>query len=507
MMSPIEALGAGPACVTIDDYFASERRPTAADVAAADELPQVLTTRVDHLCVGLAVDFRPDVAALVRVRGERANMHGGASLQVGDFLCELKASRDKDKWFWVAKGLGLRGTIDLAARPPRDGTAALAAGLAAGHPGFTMEIIVDGARLLETPTLATVFAKIDDVARRFGRCIEQRLRRIDLAADVANFTLTDHMGHLFLLPRGVKKKGVLGTYFPELYDDDDDTSDDRAMTVRFRNVEKVTGYTVCPGNAVMLRMYDKTEELSLPGRESKQAMEHGRWKVAGWNEKDQVTRVEFQIRSAALEEAAMRDPRKLESMLDAAWQYLTRCWVRLTVPLSASRRCREETDPRWRAIQAIQFRSEAEPLKRVRNRGGATMRQGWGSMISSLAAVGKLPKPRQETFPCSECDDGPEGCSVCRDKAETRVRGSVLAMAVTFGMEFADELLSNQRRIQAAEELATRLGAVHGRFAESVKDNPTHYWYVRTNERGELVIDVAETSSHGPAPFAIDAPS
>ena len=54
--------------------------------------------------------------------------------------------------------------------------------------------------------------------------------------------------------------------------------------------------------AIMLRIYDKTVQLQNDAMGDKRAAEHRSWKEHGWNGVDQVTRVEFQIRKAAVKE-------------------------------------------------------------------------------------------------------------------------------------------------------------------------------------------------------------
>ncbi len=73
---------------------------------------------------------------------------------------------------------------------------------------------------------------------------------------------------------------------------------------------EVNGITIAPGNPIMCRLYDKTVELRLPGREEKLKLEHELWGDAV-APGDSVTRVELQLRGEALDQLAMRDPTRL----------------------------------------------------------------------------------------------------------------------------------------------------------------------------------------------------
>jgi hypothetical protein len=139
----------------------------------------------------------------------------------------------------------------------------------------------------------------------------------------------------------------------------------------------------------MARIYNKTAELRLAGREEKRAIEHALWTSGGWDGSADVTRVEFQHRGEFLDEVELRDPDELEGKLDAVWQHDVK-WLRLVEPSTASRRTRCSLDPRWSAVAATEFRHRAEPVERVRNRGGAKPEHVLGAAMSRMASTGKL---------------------------------------------------------------------------------------------------------------------
>jgi len=58
--------------------------------------------------------------------------------------------------------------------------------------------------------------------------------------------------------------------------------------------------------SLMGRIYDKSAELALPGREEKLSIERERWRLGGWNGSEAVTRVEFQHRGEYLAEIGLR---------------------------------------------------------------------------------------------------------------------------------------------------------------------------------------------------------
>ena len=137
------------------------------------------------------------------------------------------------------------------------------------------------------------------------------------------------------------------------------------------------------------RIYAKSFELGLAGREAKRAIEHELWRLNGWHGED-VTRLEFQHRGTFLDEVKLRDPGDLERQLDAIWAYDTQRFLRMKVPGTASRLERCAEDARWLAARCA-FRHDVSPIVRTRAlRGGASAAQAIGATLSHSAAAGSL---------------------------------------------------------------------------------------------------------------------
>lgn len=251
----------------------------------------------------------------------------------------------------------------------------------------------------------------------FGLLVAWRQRRIDLAADVTGWQLAISDGEAFVKPPRAK----LGHWEPLAKDLDPDAAGhsdadhERAHVTTYRSEDRaVTGHTVCPGGAIMARIYDKVCELNQPGRFAKRQVEVAIWQAAGWTgrlvetasggfrvEGPPVVRVEFQVRGEALEEMGLRDPLKLASSLDSLWAYCVardagrgKGWLRLVLPDDATRLRRCATDPRWRVLQETIWVERAEPAVRLRRRGLASLAQALGSTLAALADEGMLAAPR-----------------------------------------------------------------------------------------------------------------
>lgn len=151
-------------------------------------------------------------------------------------------------------------------------------------------------------------------------------------------------------------------------------------------------------NKLLLAVYDKTAELAARADRARLQLEHERWCAAGWNGAGPVWRVEFRPRGRALSEYGLRDPATLMDRIDSAWQTFTRQSFRLVLLESASRPERCDTDPRWQALQSVSFvHADASPAERTCTRGkGAKMSQAVGTMISAVAAEGRIGLPAAE---------------------------------------------------------------------------------------------------------------
>ena len=249
---------------------------------------------------------------------------------------------------------------------------------------WPLETIFSGRRWASGATLDSALERARAMARSFGwrprgdardrQC--ERTRRIDLCADFVGFPLASEDAQSWVAP----SRGRV-TWAP---------------TEAHRHGRgRCSGIYVCRGADVSLVVYDKTLELTLRARASRDA-EHAIWAEHGWDGVEPVTRVEARFRSGALREvdvgggASLREqPDALEAHLGRLWGYATTRWARLIVPERGQRASRCRTDPRWEAVQAAPWTPGAS-VERRRVRGGATAEQAVGSLLSYMAASGKL---------------------------------------------------------------------------------------------------------------------
>lgn len=241
--------------------------------------------------------------------------------------------------------------------------------------GCLLEVSVRATYLAQVP-LASAVAYVRRVGEALGRVISQRLRRLDLACDLAGWQVAEAERAGWLK----RPRSALGA-FASL---DDSTRDVVHGGAAGR---PITGFTVSAGGPVMCRVYDKRAELDVQSPHKK-ALEEGLWKAYGWDGESAVTRVEFQLRSEALKTFDLLDPAGVEASLDPLWQYLTREWLRLVQPGTASRLSRCLVDPRWALLQRVVFAHEADPAKRQYLRKGASAKHALGGLLSFSASKG-----------------------------------------------------------------------------------------------------------------------
>jgi hypothetical protein len=170
----------------------------------------------------------------------------------------------------------------------------------------------------------------------------------------------------------------------------------------------VTGITV--GNdQMMARIYDKTIELQKKPREQDRTEEYERWAAGGWDGKERVARIEFQIRGTALQTFGARDPvapidpetgevvrGRLCAYVDRLWQACLN-WIRLVVPETTRGGTPKpisglRDDPRWALLRGITFTVDRvpPPARRRRLRGGCSAMQELDAVVSTLASRGLL---------------------------------------------------------------------------------------------------------------------
>ena len=269
--------------------------------------------------------------------------------------------------------------------------------------GWTVEVVwyAQGAADLAP---STVYETTRELAGDFGKVYEARTRRLDLAADVVGYDLRPEDAERFKRPSWSAKvsdfpfaarAGDGANDEAEALEKDAPDTVERGVVRHW--LRKVTGFTVCPGGLLMARIYDKTTHLKLLKEETRKAEEE-RWREGGWQGPDEaVTRVEFQIRGEALKEFGVRDPDRmwdletrqrfasLDDVVDRIWRACL-SWVELRDDRH-ERIARCDVDPRWRVLSTARFQRDASaPQSRRRLRGGVSVEQAMGAVLSVLGA-------------------------------------------------------------------------------------------------------------------------
>jgi hypothetical protein len=218
----------------------------------------------------------------------------------------------------------------------------------------------------------------------------------------------------------------------------------------------------------MARVYAKDVELRLPGREEKRPIEYRIWKANGHDGVEPVTRVEFQCRGEFLDEVGLRNPRELETKLDAVFQLCVR-WVRFIEPGTGSRRSRCQLDPRWRVVTETVFVHQASAIMRNReHRGGARPSHVAGAVRSVLAAAGRLIRPNMVTSLGEVFADEREFAeSIGPESAEKWVRKTHDEMFLQAAALVTEDILSRRGPSSAALAVATRTNATRARFSSA----------------------------------------
>ena len=265
--------------------------------------------------------------------------------------------------------------------------------------GWSLELMARSI-FLARAGLETVIAELRAWAAAFGCVVEERVRRVDLCADFEGWdTREEDAKALVRHPRStvVSYEQVMAT----------EPAPSSVRTYRSAS-QKVTGLVLCPGNPLMLRVYDKLAEMRVHVDKTKEELERDIWTENGWSGGN-VSRVEFQVRGEAARELFGRSVARLVGGLDALWRYCcegggdVKPWVRLVVPDTASRLRRCELDPRWQAVQGVTWASvKQNPMRRLRFRGLATATQAWGTMLTALGQSEQIPAEFLDADACAE---------------------------------------------------------------------------------------------------------
>lgn len=345
------------------------------------------------------------------------------------------------------------------------------------EPGWTAEIVWYAQRLAEWG-LERCLRESRALVWTLGDVFEERLRRIDLCADVAGWAIVPDDAERILKRSRASK--AIASDATEL-----DGAGRPARPTRLGDLagpvsheagkvaeRKVCGISIGAGGALMSRIYDKRVELAYDQRGERRAAEEERWTLGGWDGQAPVTRVEFQIRGEAIKELGIRNPDAclvpilepgkkgiravgqkvahdadgcligLVAMLPRLWATLLD-WMRIVDPVKERielapgpdgrkrYKYRYKDDPRWALLRTIRFGDarQAAPIKRCRLRGVATEAQALGVCLAQAAREGEL-----EAFESAELEaatsygDDAEAVlrkrvsDLCRDQADRIVR-------------------------------------------------------------------------------------
>jgi len=387
-----------------------------------------------------------------------------------------------------AKGLPDPGTIDRATFAPIHYSAADSDPMILESPGWTIEVIWY-AQWLAVNRLEDVIRSGWEIAARFGNVEEDRIRRLDLCADVAGF----HIGADDY--RNFSRKSHVKVYpFTEKPVGDDGF---RQTDLEVREVDlpalcdmvaegKIAGIRVGSGDVVGV-VYDKRKELVDSGSKDRMLVEEGRWKEGGWNGEDPVTRIEIRLRGDALTEIGARKPQccdpgtgellPIQDYIPRIWSTFATKWLRLTEP-GVTRRgnplpmARRKTDPRWDVLGSIDWFTNCvmcadpdctclehqTPIRRVRVRGGASAAQALGALVSTVGAAGKL----HERAPVSE---DPKDYKEAPNEKLRALLSTVTSWGIdVIGLSLIDRWGSPE---DAAVHLAIIINASRARFARA----------------------------------------
>lgn len=328
--------------------------------------PRVVGCRVDALSIGVKLRLdRGSVAAwllaapgaspgVVEVDLDGWTLGPGQEPKTSLFL------RQKGAGVLVFENGDLRGKFDSRAQG-----------------GCPLEVTFR-ASFLATHDLDTCVAYVRCLGSALGVVEGLCLRRLDLAADVAWWRMTEEDRSTWQRPG---RTGFCS--FVEL----DKDGEPLPMREHGGGGRKITGYTIGMGGHVMARIYDKLEQLNMVSPE-KRLGECSIWAENGWDGQGPITRVEFQIRSQALKTFGLLDPLDLDAeALGSLWCYLTQEWLIMRQPTSA-RTGRCKLDPRWEVVQKRAFEHAHTPAARVYFRRGAGAKHALGTWLSFAAHAG-----------------------------------------------------------------------------------------------------------------------
>lgn len=123
------------------------------------------------------------------------------------------------------------------------------------------------------------------------------------------------------------------------------------ITADYRENRIVTGCAFGRGGALTARLYNKTTEIKKSNKEFFKEI----WKKEGWDESQEVWRLEFQLRKDFLNEMSTNSIPELAQTINDIWRYCTNEWLRLAIDDGTENRSRWPNDELWQRIEDVRF--------------------------------------------------------------------------------------------------------------------------------------------------------
>ena len=127
-----------------------------------------------------------------------------------------------------------------------------------------------------------------------------------------------------------------------------------------------TGWSIGYGGDISARLYNKTIEIKKSGKDYLFAL----WKEAGWNEEQDVWRLEFQYMREFLNQVNSAPLETFLTHQGSIWHFSCTDWLRLCIPnLKDSNTSRWPTHPLWAALSQLSWEDNPDKsLKRIRKK-------------------------------------------------------------------------------------------------------------------------------------------
>lgn len=148
--------------------------------------------------------------------------------------------------------------------------------------------------------------------------------------------------------------------------------------------QQFTGWSIGMGGPLGARLYDKTREIEFSGKQWFKEL----WRPAGWQDGQEVWRLEFEFKRDFLKERNLSSLASVLDNLNGLWSYATTEWLRLTIPnASDGTRARWPTHHLWLDLASVDWESAQNVrLRRFSNARPPDKRRLYGLVHGSLAS-------------------------------------------------------------------------------------------------------------------------